>query len=83
MLPNFNPYTASSEPGQDLAAEAFTFIQNQGAPGDKDSDLSDDHGDTSLSAANNISNPDEDNPSTEEHTQNVNFSLLFLTFSHI
>jgi hypothetical protein len=29
-LPNFNPYTASSEPGQDLAAEALTLIQTRG-----------------------------------------------------
>ena len=30
MLPNFNPYTASSEPGQDLAGEARALIKNRG-----------------------------------------------------
>jgi hypothetical protein len=29
-LPNFNPYTASSEPGQDLASEALALIQGRG-----------------------------------------------------
>ena len=29
-LPNFNPYTASSEPGQDLAADALALIQGRG-----------------------------------------------------
>jgi hypothetical protein len=29
-LPNFNPYTASSEPGQDLAAEALALLQRRG-----------------------------------------------------
>jgi hypothetical protein len=29
-LPNFNPYTASSEPGQDLAAEALALVQGRG-----------------------------------------------------
>jgi len=83
-LQNFNPYTASSEPEQNLAAEAFTFIQNRGASGDKDSDLSDDHEDTSLSPADDIGgNPDEDSPGAEEHIRNVNFFLLFLTFAQI
>jgi hypothetical protein len=30
-LPNFNPHTASSEPGQDLAGEAMALIANRGA----------------------------------------------------
>ena len=30
MLPNFNPYTASSEPGQDLAADALALIHGRG-----------------------------------------------------
>jgi len=30
MLPNFNPYTALSEPGQDLAADALTLIWGRG-----------------------------------------------------
>lgn len=29
-LPNFNPHTASSEPGQDLAAEALALIHGRG-----------------------------------------------------
>jgi hypothetical protein len=29
-LPNFNPYTASSEPGQDLAADALALIHGRG-----------------------------------------------------
>jgi hypothetical protein len=29
-LPNFNPYTASSEPGQDLASEALALVQGRG-----------------------------------------------------
>jgi hypothetical protein len=29
-LPNFNPYTASSEPGQDLAGEALALLQTKG-----------------------------------------------------
>ena len=29
-LPNFNPYTASSEPGQDLAADALAMIHSRG-----------------------------------------------------
>jgi hypothetical protein len=43
-LPNFNPYTVSSEPGQDLAAEALTLIQCRGESGDDENDSSsDDH----------------------------------------
>jgi hypothetical protein len=30
MLPIFNPYTASSEPGQDLAADALALIRGRG-----------------------------------------------------
>jgi hypothetical protein len=30
-LPNFNPFTASSEPGQNLGAEALAFVQSRGA----------------------------------------------------
>jgi hypothetical protein len=30
MLPNFNPHTASSEPGQDLAADALALIHGRG-----------------------------------------------------
>jgi hypothetical protein len=33
-LPNFNPYTASSEPGQDLAADALALIQGRGQEND-------------------------------------------------
>jgi hypothetical protein len=29
-LPNFNPYMASSEPGQDLAGEALALLQTKG-----------------------------------------------------
>ena len=32
-LPNFNPYTVSSEPGQDLAAEAQSVLLAGGAAG--------------------------------------------------
>jgi hypothetical protein len=30
MLPNFNPHMASSEPGQDLAADMLALIQGRG-----------------------------------------------------
>ena len=33
-LPNFNPYTASSEPGQDLAADALALIHGRGQEND-------------------------------------------------
>ena len=29
-LPNFNPYTASSEPGQDLAADVLALMHSRG-----------------------------------------------------
>ena len=35
-LPNFNPYTASSEPGQDLAADALALIQGRGQDNEND-----------------------------------------------
>jgi hypothetical protein len=35
-LPNFNPYTASSEPGQDLAANALTLIHSRGQDNSND-----------------------------------------------
>jgi hypothetical protein len=35
-LPNFNPYTASSEPGQDLAADALTLIRGRGQDNEND-----------------------------------------------
>jgi hypothetical protein len=38
-LPNFNPYTVSSEPGQDLGAQALAFIQNEGAPAEGDNSV--------------------------------------------
>lgn len=42
-LPNFNPYTASSEPGQDLAAEALMLVQTRGQKhSDDEYDLIDD-----------------------------------------
>ncbi|KAF8469438.1 hypothetical protein DFH94DRAFT_615353, partial [Russula ochroleuca] len=31
MLPNFNPFTVSSEPGQNLGTEALAFVQSRGA----------------------------------------------------
>ena len=37
MLPNFNPYTASSEPRQDLATDALALINGRG-PGPQDND---------------------------------------------
>jgi hypothetical protein len=40
-LPNFNPYTASSEPGQDLAAEALTLVQRRGKNDHDDGDATD------------------------------------------
>ena len=48
-LPNFNPYTASSEPGQDLAGEALALLQtrsqkvfdNEDAPIDDDDSSTD------------------------------------------
>ena len=36
-LPNFNPHTASSEPGQDLAADALFLIQHRGQDDDNNS----------------------------------------------
>jgi hypothetical protein len=35
-LPNFNPYTASSEPGQDLAADALALIWGRGQDNEND-----------------------------------------------
>lgn len=35
-LPNFNPYTASSEPGQDLAGQARALIENRGTHRDNE-----------------------------------------------
>jgi hypothetical protein len=35
-LPNFNPYTASSEPGQDLVANVLALIQGRGQDDDND-----------------------------------------------
>jgi hypothetical protein len=36
-LPNFNPYTVTSDPGQDLAGEALSvLIGGQGETGDHD-----------------------------------------------
>ena len=37
-LPNFNPYTASSEPGQDLAADALALIRGRGQDNENDED---------------------------------------------
>ncbi|KAF8239941.1 hypothetical protein L208DRAFT_1100733, partial [Tricholoma matsutake] len=37
-LPNFNLYTTSSEPGQDLAADALTLIQGRGQDNDNNED---------------------------------------------
>lgn len=52
-LPNFNPYTASSEPGQDLASEALALIQGRGRNNSEDeyatdgaADVDDDAGST-------------------------------------
>lgn len=40
-LPNFNPYTVSSDPGQDLAGEAFSVLmgghERERGPEDSDS----------------------------------------------
>jgi hypothetical protein len=36
-LPNFNPYTASLEPGQDLAADALSHLKMVSARSDRDS----------------------------------------------
>jgi hypothetical protein len=35
-LPNFNPYTASSEPGQDLAADVLALIWGRGQDNEND-----------------------------------------------
>lgn len=35
-LPNFNPYTASSEPGQDLVADALALIHGRGQDNELD-----------------------------------------------
>jgi hypothetical protein len=40
-LPNFNPYTVSSEPGQDLAAEALALVQGRGQNDEDDEDAID------------------------------------------
>ena len=41
-LPNFNLYTALSEPGQDLAADALTLIQGRGQEKKEDGFSADD-----------------------------------------
>jgi hypothetical protein len=37
-LPNFNPYTASSEPGQDIAADALVLIHGRGQDNNNNGD---------------------------------------------
>lgn len=82
-LPNFNPYTASSEPGQDLAAKALALVQNRGAADEDTNSLSNPNDDTSPSPAADIGDHTTgDNPDTEELAGNVSLSLLFLMFAH-
>ncbi|KAF8225522.1 hypothetical protein L208DRAFT_1505184, partial [Tricholoma matsutake] len=38
MLPNFNPYTTLSEPGQDLAADVLALIWGRGQDNENDED---------------------------------------------
>jgi hypothetical protein len=87
-LPNFNPYTASSEPGQDLAAKASALVQNQGVANDDADDLSNPNDDVSASPdmstspANNIvDHANGDNPDTEELAGNVKSPLLSFIFN--
>ncbi|KAH9955578.1 hypothetical protein BGW80DRAFT_1466923 [Lactifluus volemus] len=66
-LPNFNPYTASSEPGQDLAAEALALVQNRGVANDDADDLYNSNDDMSPSPADDIGDhTNGDNPDTKE-----------------
>lgn len=40
-LPNFNPFTVSSEPGQDLSTEALSLVQRRGRNNSDDEDAAD------------------------------------------
>ena len=51
-LPNFNPYTASSEPGQDLASEALALLQTKGQNADNEAEEEDDEHDGSTQQVN-------------------------------
>jgi hypothetical protein len=84
MLPNFNPYMASSEPGQDLATEALMFIRNRGALDDNDNDDNvdgDDYDNASPSPLNThtgVHDDAEDNAGVKEYAGNVSFSVVLL-----
>jgi hypothetical protein len=50
-LPNFNPFTASSEPGQNLGADALAFIQTWGCGVDEDNTNLNSYDDARASAS--------------------------------
>jgi hypothetical protein len=79
-LPNFNPYTASSEPGQDLAAEALTFVQSRGALGGGDDDDNDFNSRGGLSPG--PFDADEDNAEVKDHADGVRVSFVFLMLAY-
>jgi hypothetical protein len=87
-LPNFNPYTALSEPGQDLAGEARALIQNRRVPhvtcdgdnGDDDDDDDNDNNDNLDSPNNTSSGPLGLGSCTD--ARNVSFLFVFLTFTY-
>ena len=68
-LPNFNPHTALSEPGQDLAAEALTLIQGRGQ---------DDNGDKGVDE--DLDDGKRDN-STKQHDDDESTPILFMYFA--
>ena len=69
-LPNFNPHTASSEPDQDLAAEALALLRGRGVQNDDNSD-----DDLDPSPAND---GEGDNPDAGEPAGDVRFHSLFI-----
>jgi hypothetical protein len=69
-LPNFNPYTASSEPGQDLVADALDLIQSRGQDDDGDADGLD-YVDAMPTGAD-----DDEGDSTMKHNELVRLAFL-------
>jgi hypothetical protein len=70
MLPNFNPFTVSSEPGQNLGTEALAFVQSRGAQHDND----DNPFDSDL-------NPSPGVNADEEPNANICFCFVLLAFA--
>ena len=74
-LPNFNPYTASSEPGQDLAADALALIHGRGQENDTGNNnelgSEDDMNFTPLKLVNREANADEKVDSAMQSNEQV------------